>query len=47
MTDDLNAMADWVLACGVWRVACGVDTVLLESTGVYWIPCTRCSSSAA
>ena len=27
MTDDLNAMADWLLACGV-------DT----ATGVYWIP---------
>jgi len=27
MTDDLNAMADWLLACGV-------DTVALESTGV-------------
>lgn len=31
MTDDLNAMADWLLACGI-------DTVALESTGVYWIP---------
>jgi transposase len=31
MTDELNAMADWLLACGV-------DTVALESTGVYWIP---------
>ena len=31
MTDDLNAMADWLLACGV-------DSVALESTGVYWIP---------
>ena len=31
MTDDLQAMADWLLACGV-------DTVALESTGVYWIP---------
>ena len=31
MTDDLNAMADWLLACGV-------DTVALESTGIYWIP---------
>jgi hypothetical protein len=30
MTGDLNAMADWLLACGV-------DTVALESTGVYWI----------
>ena len=27
MTDDLNAMATWLLACGV-------DTVALESTGV-------------
>jgi transposase len=31
MTDDLNAMADWLIVCGV-------DTVALESTGVYWIP---------
>ena len=31
MTDDLNAMADWLLDCGV-------DVVALESTGVYWIP---------
>ena len=31
MTDDLKAMATWLLACGV-------DTVALESTGVYWIP---------
>lgn len=30
MTDDLNALADWL-------VKCGVDTVALESTGVYWI----------
>ncbi len=31
MTDDLSAIADWLLACGV-------DTVELESTGVYWMP---------
>lgn len=31
MTDELNALGDWLLACGV-------DTVALESTGVYWIP---------
>ena len=31
MTDDLNAMANWLLACGV-------DTVALETTGVFWIP---------
>lgn len=30
-TDDLNALADWLDACGV-------DTVAMESTGVYWIP---------
>ena len=30
-TVDLNAMADWLTACGV-------DTVAMESTGVYWIP---------
>lgn len=31
MTDDLHALADWLLALGVEHVA-------LESTGVYWIP---------
>ena len=31
MTDDLNAMADWLLVCGV-------ETVALESTEVHWIP---------
>lgn len=31
MTDDLQALADWLLECGV-------DVVALESTGVYWIP---------
>jgi transposase len=31
MTADLNALADWLLGCGV-------DAVALESTGVYWIP---------
>lgn len=30
-TDDLNALADWLKACEV-------DTVAMESTGVYWIP---------
>jgi transposase len=30
-TTDLNALADWLQACGV-------DTVAMESTGVYWIP---------
>jgi len=30
-TVDLNALADWLDACGV-------DTVAMESTGVYWIP---------
>lgn len=31
MTDSLTEMADWLLACQV-------DVVVLESTGVYWIP---------
>ena len=31
MTDDLNDLADGLLACGV-------DVVALDSTGVYWIP---------
>ena len=30
-TADLNALADWLAACGV-------DTVAMESTGEYWIP---------
>lgn len=30
-TADLNALADWLKACNV-------DTVAMESTGVYWIP---------
>ena len=31
MTADLEELADWLLGCGV-------DTVAMESTGVYWIP---------
>jgi transposase len=31
MTDDLHALADWLIECSV-------DIVALESTGVYWIP---------
>jgi hypothetical protein len=34
MTDDLNAMADWLQGCGI-------DTVALESTGVYWVNSTH------
>lgn len=30
-TADLQALADWLLACGI-------ETVAMESTGVYWIP---------
>jgi transposase len=30
-TEDLNKLADWLKVCGV-------DTVAMESTGVYWIP---------
>jgi transposase len=30
-TEDLEALADWLTDCGV-------DTVAMESTGVYWIP---------
>jgi transposase len=30
-TEDLNQLADWLMACGV-------TTVAMESTGVYWIP---------
>jgi transposase len=30
-TEDLHALADWLMRCGI-------QTVALESTGVYWIP---------
>jgi transposase len=30
-TPDLDALANWLLQCGV-------ETVAMESTGVYWIP---------
>jgi transposase len=30
-TDDLHQMADWLLDCGV-------SSVVMESTGIYWIP---------
>ncbi len=30
-TEDLERLADWLAACGI-------DTVAMESTGVYWIP---------
>ncbi|MBI4552123.1 MAG: IS110 family transposase, partial [Candidatus Latescibacteria bacterium] len=30
-TEDLHALADWLIACGITSVA-------LESTGVYWVP---------
>jgi len=30
-TEDLNRLADWLEACGI-------ETVAMESTGVYWVP---------
>jgi transposase len=30
-TDDLHRLADWFARCGI-------KTVVMESTGVYWIP---------
>lgn len=30
-TPDLHALLDWL-------VACGIDTVVMESTGVFWVP---------
>ena len=30
-TDDLHRLADWFAGCGV-------KTIVMESTGVYWIP---------
>jgi hypothetical protein len=39
-TADLIALADWLRACRV-------DTVAMESTGVYWIPLFELLSSRA
>jgi len=33
-TADLHALAQWLIACRI-------TTVAMESTGVYWTPCTR------
>src|SRR6266496_2566563 len=30
-TADLHALADWLEQCGI-------DTVAMESTGIYWVP---------
>ena len=35
---EFGAMTDDLKALGAWLIGCGVDTVALESTGVYWIP---------
>jgi hypothetical protein len=37
-TGDLQRLADWL-------VSLGIETVAMESTGVYWIPVTRFSRS--
>ena len=39
-TADLDALADWLIDCGV-------TTVAMESTGVYWIPLLSCWRPAA
>ena len=39
-TDDLHRLADWFAGCGV-------KTVVMESTGVYWIPVFESWSSEA
>lgn len=39
-TDDLNALADWLDACGV-------DTVAMESRVCTGFPCSNCWSHAA
>ena len=44
MTDDLNAMATWLIASGVDT---DTDTVALESTGVYWISPQRFAPTTA
>lgn len=38
-TDDLQRMADWLIGCGV-------STVVMESTGIYWIPVFEILESA-
>ena len=37
-TADLYRLADWLAQCGV-------ETVVMESTGVYWIPLSGCWKS--
>jgi transposase len=39
-TGDLHRLTDWFAQCGI-------KTVVMESTGVYWIPIYEFSSSAA
>jgi transposase len=39
-TEDLLAMADWLLACGI-------DPVAMESTGCTGYPCSSCWSRGA
>ena len=39
-TADLHRLADWLAACGV-------DTVAMESAGVYWIPRRNARSATA
>jgi transposase len=38
-TADLYRMAEWLRSCGV-------KTIAMQSTGVYWIPCTTSWRSA-
>lgn len=38
-TDDLHRLADWLIACGV-------TSVVMESTGIYWIPIFEILESA-
>ena len=39
-TPDLHALVDWLLQCGI-------DTVVMASTGVYWVPASSCWSNGA
>ena len=39
-TEDLHSLADWLIACRI-------ETVALESTGVYWIDSLRSPSGCA
>lgn len=42
-----SAFAADVLVLAEWLAPCGIETVVLELTGLYWIPMLKYSSRAA